>query len=100
MEEYLLEILELKKEQDLDKPNETLGRYSKWERFYDFQTTIQKWIEFTVMGGTGALKLNINSSNDLMARPLRIDQYFYEADFSGKVVSFQAFFKKLYSKNK
>jgi len=88
----------IENETDLNKPNETLARYTKWEKYYDFQTTVQKWIEFTIAGGTGALKLNVNSSDDLVARPLRIDQYFYEADFSGKVINFLGFLKNYTAK--
>ena len=88
----------IENETDLNKPNKTLSRYAKWEKYYDFQTTIQKYIEFTIAGGTGALKLNINAANDLVARPLRIDQFFYEADFSGKVTNFLGFLKNYTAK--
>ena len=78
---------------DQDKANPTLDRFVKWDEFYNFQNTVQQFIEFTAAGGTGCLKSNINESGDLQPRPLRADQFFYQTDFKGEVISWTGFLK-------
>jgi len=81
-----------------DKPNDTLLKFNNWSKFYDFQNTISKFVEFTAAGGTGCLKSDVNSAGDLKLTALRIDQFFYEVDFSGKVVDFLGFLKSYTAK--
>ena len=81
-----------------DEPNATLMSFNEWSRKYDFQNIVGKFVEFTAAGGTGALKLNINNDGDLDAKPLRIDQFFFESDFTGKCIDFTGFLKSFTAK--
>lgn len=81
-----------------DEPNPTLKRFEDWSRFYNFNNIVSRWVEFTSAGGTGCLKLNINSAEDLEAQPMRLDQFFYQTDFSGNCVEFTGFLKSYTAK--
>jgi hypothetical protein len=85
-------------EEDLDKPNDTLLEFNKWSKYFNWQNTVSKFVEFTAAGGTGALKSNITSKGELKVSALRIDQFFFQSDYSGNCIDFVGFLKSYSAK--
>lgn len=75
----------------LNPKNSTLKEFNQWSDKYAFQDTIKTWIEFAAAGGTAALCSYIDSERNLVTQAYRIDQFFHEVDFSGRVMSFTLF---------
>ncbi len=86
------------KNENLDKPNATLLEFNKWSKEYDFQSIISKFVEFTVMGGTGCLKANVDKYGQLDIRAYRIDQFFFETDYAGHCIDWTGFIKSYTAK--
>ena len=71
--------------------NETLKYFNVWSDEYLFQNIIKQLVEYEVAGGTAALVSYVNQNHDLFPIVYRIDQFFYEVDFSNKVSKWAGF---------
>jgi len=75
----------------LNPNNNTLKEFNKWSDKYSFQDTIKTWIEYAVAGGTSALCSYVDNDRNLVTQAYRIDQFFHEVDFSGRIMGFTLF---------
>jgi len=75
----------------LNPSNSTLKKFNEWSDKYSFQDTIKTWIEYAVAGGTSALCSYVDNDHNLVTQAYRIDQFFHEVDFSGRVMGFTLF---------
>ena len=65
--------------------NDTLKYFNVWSDEYLFQNILKQLVEYMVAGGTTAIVSYVNENRDLFPIVYRIDQFFYEVDFSNKV---------------
>jgi len=73
------------------KTNQTLIEFNKWSDRTAFQNIIKKYIEYAAAGGTAVLVAYINDNNDIVYKPQRIDQFFYDMDICGHVIAYTGF---------
>jgi len=71
--------------------NETLKEFNKWSNRFSFQDTIKQIVKYGFAGGTCLFPAYISNDRQLITRPYRIDQCFYDVDFSGRCTSFTGF---------
>ena len=69
---------------------ENLKFAEKWMEKNDISNKIDSLVEFAAAGGTALLKLNYDGK-DLWMQPMRLDNYFIDADWKGKVIDFTGF---------
>jgi hypothetical protein len=71
--------------------NETLKYFNVWSDKYLFQNILKQLVEYEVAGGTATVVSYVNQNHDLFPIIYRIDQFFYEVDFSNKVSKWTGF---------
>ena len=86
-------INKYKEQNPKELKNDSLNKLNMWAEIYGFQTFVKKLVEYELAGGTIAVVYAINSNMDIVPKVFRIDQFFYTADFNGKVESFTGFIK-------
>jgi hypothetical protein len=62
----------------------------EWMNKNDISNKIDSLVEFAAAGGTALLKLNYDGK-DLWMQPMRLDNYFIDADWKGRVIDFTGF---------
>lgn len=80
-------LLETNGEQGVE---DNLKFAEKWMEKNDISNKIDSLVEFAAAGGTALLKLNFDGK-DLWMQPMRLDNYFIDADWKGKVIDFTGF---------
>ena len=71
--------------------NETLKEFNKWSTKYAFQDVIKQIVKYGFAGGTCLFPAYVSNDRQLITRPFRIDQCFYDVDFTGRCTSFTGF---------
>ncbi len=80
-----------KKPEELE--NKSVNKFREWADRFKFQTFIKKLGEFLFAGGTVALVSTIDGTRNLIPKVFRVDQFFYQSDYTGNPVSFTGFIK-------
>ena len=79
-------------EKSKDKRNNpTLKKFNEWSNTFSFQDTIKQIVKYGFAGGTCLFPAYVSNDRQLITRPFRIDQCFYDVDFSGHCTAFTGF---------
>jgi hypothetical protein len=73
-----------------DEAGDNLHFAEEWMNKNDISNKIDSLVEFAAAGGTALIKLNFDGK-DLWMQPMRLDNYFIDADWKGRVIDFTGF---------
>jgi hypothetical protein len=73
-----------------DDVGDNLHFAEEWMNKNDISNKIDSLVEFAAAGGTSLIKLNFDGK-DLWMQPMRLDNYFIDADWKGRVIDFTGF---------